>query len=83
MGNNYEEAEKLMRWKVQVDSRESEEEFKKRIKTVCKKCVHWGGGVCNYLIDTGHQRPCPYTLCKEMGVYERKKRDVKKWNKEL
>lgn len=25
----------------------------------CRGCYYWEGGICKYLIATGHKRPCP------------------------
>ena len=85
MDNNYAAAEELMKWKHAVQSQESKEDREKRIKKVCKKCIYWSG-CCNYILDEGHQRPCPSTMCKEMGVYVRGKRKpgaAKRWNEGL
>ena len=68
-----EEALELMRWKVRVQNEESKEERKNRIENTCKKCIHWTGN-CNYILDMGHQRPCPSTMFREMGVFKEGKR---------
>ncbi len=65
-----EAAEKLKAWKMREFYKESPEAKKQRRKEICSKCRHWGGECCSYVINTGHQKPCPGSLCIEYGIFE-------------
>ncbi len=71
---DHKRAEHLMRWKVEIASAENPKDRKKRITDTCSKCTHWDGVLCRYALDVGHQRPCPGVLCREMGVFERRRK---------
>lgn len=44
----------------------------------CKGCVYYtiveAEPICDYIGQTGTMRPCKPTECKEMGVYEKRRR---------
>ena len=72
--SNYSEERQLMVQKVQDFRKESEEHRTNRKDAVCKKCMHFGMNVCNYITDEGHQRPCAPSMCKKTGVFKPGKR---------
>lgn len=65
---------------------ETQSEWLKRRKTICVKCVYDSrlstenkyGSTCDYLLKTGHKRPCKPSECVEKGVFTPKKARRKK-----
>lgn len=64
-----------------------EAEYISRKENVCSNCVYFPNGAqkslyasvgCEYLIITGHMRPCEAGMCKEAGVFKAKKKAGKK-----
>lgn len=80
--DNYKRNRDVIERDIKIFKEEDEESARIRRDRYCKTCVykvgelngnnpHYNSG-CDYLLKTGHIRPCAPSECVEMGIYEEK-----------
>ena len=85
--SDYEEKIKLgeeMMKRAEEYTKDTDAQRAKRKREVCKKCFYYAkfnskaGGNCEYIVVTGHCRPCLPSECKEKGVFRPLNKRAKK-----